>query len=282
MAEEAAIVTIKEVEERTGFKRSVIRFYEKEKLIIPVRNDKNGYRDYSEKDLEDMKKIAYLRTLGISIEDIRGIISKEASLIEVVKKQEAILEKEAERLYKAKAMCEKMLTAGDVSFEELEIEKYVADLPDYWNDNKTIFRLDSVHFLYLWGNLITWVIITSLCLMIGLCSYRNLPSQIPIQWNGAVAVSFADKAFIFIYPLACILIRVFLRPVIYVKMLRNYFYGELMGEYVSNSLCFIALSLEIFSILFVYGAAKNVVVVLFVDAAVLLGSLLIGVWKMRG
>ena len=41
-------MTIKEVEEQTGLTRSNIRFYEKEKPIEPARNDKNGYRDYSE------------------------------------------------------------------------------------------------------------------------------------------------------------------------------------------------------------------------------------------
>ncbi|MCM1088664.1 MAG: MerR family transcriptional regulator, partial [Muribaculaceae bacterium] len=64
-------MTIKEVEKQTGLARSNIRFYEKEKLIEPSRNDKNGYRDYSEQDIENIKKIAYLRTLEISIEDIR-------------------------------------------------------------------------------------------------------------------------------------------------------------------------------------------------------------------
>lgn len=42
-------MTIKEAEEQTGLARSNIRFYEKEKLIEPSRNDKNGYRDYSDK-----------------------------------------------------------------------------------------------------------------------------------------------------------------------------------------------------------------------------------------
>ena len=54
---EVSVVTIKEVEEQTGLTRSNIRFYEKEKLIEPLRNDKNGYRDYSEKDVENIKKL---------------------------------------------------------------------------------------------------------------------------------------------------------------------------------------------------------------------------------
>ncbi len=51
-------MTIKDVEERTGLSRSNIRFYEKEKLIEPSRNESNGYRDYSENDVESIKKLS--------------------------------------------------------------------------------------------------------------------------------------------------------------------------------------------------------------------------------
>lgn len=80
-------MTIKDVEERTGLSRSNIRFYEKEQLIKPNRNDGNGYRDYSEENIKDIEKIAYLRTLGISIEDIRNIIHHKVSLYEIIKDQ---------------------------------------------------------------------------------------------------------------------------------------------------------------------------------------------------
>ena len=82
---------IKNVEERTGLSRSNVRFYEKEKLIEPSRNESNGYRDYSENDVENIKKIAYLRTLGISIEDIRSIISGKVTLQETLERQNEIL-----------------------------------------------------------------------------------------------------------------------------------------------------------------------------------------------
>ena len=84
-------MTIKDVEERTGLSRSNIRFYEKEKLIEPSRNESNGYRDYSENDVKNIKKIAYLRTLGISIEDIRSIISEKVTLQEMLEKQKEVL-----------------------------------------------------------------------------------------------------------------------------------------------------------------------------------------------
>ena len=98
-------MTIKDVEERTGLSRSNIRFYEKEKLIEPSRNESNGYRDYSENDVENIKKIAYLRTLGISIEDIRSIISEKVTLQEMLEKQKEVLKNQITDLNKAKLMC---------------------------------------------------------------------------------------------------------------------------------------------------------------------------------
>ena len=98
-------MTIKDVEERTGLSRSNIRFYEKEKLIEPLRNESNGYRDYSENDVENIKKIAYLRTLGISIEDIRSIISEKVTLQEMLEKQKEVLKNQITDLNKAKLMC---------------------------------------------------------------------------------------------------------------------------------------------------------------------------------
>lgn len=236
-------MTIKEVEERTGLARSNIRFYEKEKLIHPSRNEQNGYRDYSERDVEDLKKIAYLRTLGISIEDIRNVIREKVSLPEI-------------------------------------LERYVNELEDYWEQNQPVFRLDTVSFVWLWCNFQTWIILTVLCLLVGILFYSKLPPQIPVQWKLGIASTLVRKEFIFAYPLICIAIRYFLRPCIYVKVQMNTIYGKIISEYLSNSLCFVALSAEIFSVLFVFGLAENVVTVFLADAVVLLGLLAVGLVKM--
>ena len=118
-------MTIKDVEERTGLSRSNIRFYEKEKLIEPSRNESNGYRDYSENDVENIKKIAYLRTLGISIEDIRSIISEKVTLQEILEKQKEVLKNQITDLNKAKLMCEKMLDEESISYEKLQVEQQI-------------------------------------------------------------------------------------------------------------------------------------------------------------
>lgn len=273
-------MNIKEVEVRTGLSRSNIRFYEKKKLIEPLRNESNDYRDYSENDVENIKKIAYLRTLGISIEDIRSIISEKVTLREMLERQNEVLKSQITDLNKAKFMCEKILDEESISYEKLQVEQYVTELQDYWKDNQAVFKIDSVSFLYIWGSMFTWTTITVLCSIIGILSYSKLPTEIPVQWSNGMATSLVNKNWIFICPSICIIIRYLLKPVIYVKLQMNNYYGEIITEYLTNYMCFIVLSIEIFSILFTFGVVKSIIVLLFVNTVVFIGLLVVGLSKM--
>ena len=246
----------------------------------PVNSGWNGSVDWTMIPVENIKKIAYLRTLGISIEDIRSIISGKVTLQETLERQNEILNSQITDLNKAKLMCEKMLGEESISYEKLQVEQYVTELQDYWKDNQTVFKLDSVSFLYIWGSMLTWITITVLCLIIGALSYSKLPTEIPVQWSKGVATSLVNKNWIFICPVICIIIRYLLKPFIYAKLQMNNFYGEIITEYLTNYMCFIVLSVEIFSILFTFGVVKSVVVLLFVNTAVFMGLLVVGLTKM--
>ena len=111
-------------------------------------------------------------------------------------------------------------------------------------------------------------------------SFSKLPTEIPVQWSGGVATSLVNKNWIFICPVICIIIRYLLKPFIYAKLQMDNSYGEIITEYLTNYMCFIVLSIEIFSILFVFGLVKNVVMLLFVDTAVFIGVLVVGLIKM--
>lgn len=147
-------------------------------------------------------------------------------------------------------------------------------------DNQTVFKLDSVSFLYIWGSMLTWTTITALCLIIGVLSYSKLPTEIPVQWSNGVATSLVNKNWILIYPVICIIIRYLLKPFIYAKLQMNNYYGEIITEYLTNYMCFIVLSIEIFSILFTFGVVKNIVMLLFVNTVVFIGLLVVGLTKM--
>lgn len=260
--------------------RSNIRFYEKEKLISPDRNASNGYREYSEEDIKTIKKVAYLRTLGISVEDIRRISSKEADLYDVVQIQRQRLDQQLTELENAKIMCERMLSSNKkVDYENLDIEQYVTDVKDYWNQNDNVLKLDSVSFFYMWGGNITWGILTILSLLVAVLSIGHLPVDIPIQWSGDTASTFVNKQFIFAFPVACVIIRFVLRPFIWRWLKTNIIDSESVTDYITNYLCFIALSVEIFIILYVNEIVKYVTVILFIDTFVLIGLLLMTVYR---
>lgn len=270
-------MTIKEVEQQTGLGRSNIRFYEKENLIVPLKNTNNGYKDYSQDDVDKIKKIAYLRTLGVSVDDIRSVISEKVSLYEIIQCQSLKLEEQIIELKTSKAMCEKMLQADSLNFEDMNIEKYVINVNDYWKENGQLLRFDSVGFLYKWGSVVTWIILLLLCIVVAILSYPKLPSEIPVQWDGDIATSWVNKYFIFAFPVANVLIRFVLRPIIYGKLHTYTPFGKMLTDYLTNSMCLVVVSVEVFSILFMVGLVKNIVVVLFVETIILAGLFFMGV-----
>lgn len=53
---------VNEVENALGITRANIRFYEKEGLLNPARKE-NGYREYSDEDIEQLKRILFCENL---------------------------------------------------------------------------------------------------------------------------------------------------------------------------------------------------------------------------
>lgn len=115
-------MTIKEVEARSGMNRANIRFYEMEGLLHPRRQD-NGYRDYSEEDVEVLQKIRLLRSLGISLDEIRDAEHDRISLYRILGNQIEILEQTREETDRAENIC-RMMQQDMVTFGSLQPEKY--------------------------------------------------------------------------------------------------------------------------------------------------------------
>lgn len=274
-------MTIKEVEQQTGLPRSVIRFYEKEALIIPERNGSNGYREYSGQDVEALKKIAFLRTLDISIEDIKKIMTHQVGLQKILSAQKEALSRRLEELAEAQSMCVKLAEDKRLSIDNLKVEEYTPDLAKYWGRHETILKMDSVGFVYMFGGMLCWALITALALIAAICFYPILPDKIPVQWSGGEISSSVPKLFILIYPLICVICRYPFRPMIQMKVERVYFLqGEMITDYIVNYLCFVALTVEIFTVLYLRGMVRSVGTVLIVDTVALIGVLALGLKKM--
>ena len=67
--------SIKQVSERFQISAYTLRYYERERLLPPIRRKENGMRAYRDIDLEWIKLIKCLRATGMSISDIRDFVS---------------------------------------------------------------------------------------------------------------------------------------------------------------------------------------------------------------
>lgn len=96
---------INEVEQQVGISKKNIRFYEQQGLLCPKRNMENGYRDYSEEDVTELKKIKMLRKLSLPIEEIRRIQKGDLVLADALQRQAILLEREKVSLEETTRLC---------------------------------------------------------------------------------------------------------------------------------------------------------------------------------
>lgn len=121
-----------EIQKETGLTRKAIEYYEDKGLINPQKSE-NGYRDYSIKDLEILKKVSLFRKLGMSISDIYQCISaggdtlpsvlrKKQYQLEIDEKRKVILEMivkgESDELINEKVS---LLEVEETIYEKLEV-----------------------------------------------------------------------------------------------------------------------------------------------------------------
>ncbi|WP_102867218.1 Cu(I)-responsive transcriptional regulator [Pseudovibrio exalbescens] len=67
-------MNIGEASRRSDLAAKTIRYYEDINLIRPVRAE-NGYRDYSERDIQRLQFLQRARSLGFSIDECRSLLS---------------------------------------------------------------------------------------------------------------------------------------------------------------------------------------------------------------
>lgn len=117
-------MTIKELETVLDIPRATIRFYEKEGLISPLREG-NGYRDYSDEDVEKLKKIIILRKIGLTVNDIADLFDGAKSLPEALDENMVQLQKQMDELMGAMNLSRKM--------KEDSPDMQNMDADRYWN-----------------------------------------------------------------------------------------------------------------------------------------------------
>ncbi len=115
---------ISEAAKLTGLNVSSIRFYERKGLLLPQRENRSKYRDYTEADVQRMKQILLYRKMGIAVETIELILKGKSDLREVLTEQKRSLENQITDLKGAAELCGLVMQESEIPENE-KLEEYL-------------------------------------------------------------------------------------------------------------------------------------------------------------
>lgn len=123
-------MNIKEVSEKQDISTDTLRYYERIGVIPPVTRDKNGYRDFTEKDLNWVYFAKVLRQAGVTIERLVDYTNLSKQGGKTLETRKAILadqlddiNKNIEELEEARDYLKYKLDSFDTHMVEYEKEK---------------------------------------------------------------------------------------------------------------------------------------------------------------
>ena len=160
-------MNVSQLEAALDMPRASIRFYEKEGLLSPERLA-NGYRDYSEADLETLRRIKLLRALGLPLEDIKALQAGRLRLGDALRAQEERLRREAAEREAARTLCRAMELEG-AEYATLDAGRYLEELDKLGETGVTLTppAADSLPVVrYPWRRYLARLLDHSLCVLL--------------------------------------------------------------------------------------------------------------------
>jgi DNA-binding transcriptional MerR regulator len=138
---------ISEASKIANLTKKAIEYYTEQKLVLPVMLD-NGYRDFSENDVERLKRISVFRKLGLNIEEIKAVLADETNntLLKISVQKELNMQKEqVKKSILNKLSCGQSYAEINVDLKAIEqsatvTEKLLEAFPGYYG------RFICLHF----------------------------------------------------------------------------------------------------------------------------------------
>ena len=131
---------INQVEQLVGITKGNIRFYEKEGLLTPGRNNENGYRDYSDADVAWLKKIKLLRMLDVPIEEILRLKSGDLTLEDAMGRHTIQLERRRANLDAMAGLCTQ-LRERRCQLDTLDVDAVLAGMEQQEQEGKKFMKV---------------------------------------------------------------------------------------------------------------------------------------------
>lgn len=118
---------INEVETLVGMTKKNIRFYEEEGLLSPPSNSENGYRDYSDAEVETLHRIKLLRKLGLPLSEIRKMETGQQTVGDGMRRHLVLLEREKRNLEEPIRLCD-LLKEREIPLGDLDAQAVLAEM----------------------------------------------------------------------------------------------------------------------------------------------------------
>lgn len=115
-------MTIKEAAKQTGLTEKTIRYYECQGFIHPATEEKNGrnFRSYGEAEVAELKKIAVLRKMRFTIEEIHQMKENDGEISYILESYCRRIEEEAKQLAEICDIVSTMKISEAKSLDEIE------------------------------------------------------------------------------------------------------------------------------------------------------------------
>lgn len=120
---EVVIMLIKDACKECSLTKKAIEYYEKQGLICPKISE-NGYRNYNSKDIDRLKEISVLRKLGLSIDDIKDVLSSN-NRPAALSKYKYLLDLKIEKAAIQQKHLENLITNYDINEEIQNIDSNI-------------------------------------------------------------------------------------------------------------------------------------------------------------
>ena len=172
---------INKVEELVGINKKNIRFYEEKGLLNPVRNAENGYREYSEEDVENLQKIKLLRQLSIPIEEILKLQQGYLTLEDCMRRHIIALDREEENIKQRKSVCKQLESSGE-HLANVNTDKYFLLIKEMEKEGVKFMNVEHVDKRRMAPVIAAVVMIVFMIGMLGLLAWAAKVDPIPIPF----------------------------------------------------------------------------------------------------
>lgn len=176
---------INQVETLAGITKKNIRFYEEQGLLSPRRNSENGYREYSDGDVQILRRIKLLRKLGIPIEEIRQMFAGVHTVGDGMRRHLVSLEREQRNLEQSISLCQQ-LQSMDCPVSELDTDGILARMEEMERGGTSFQNkhTEDVRVRYVAPVIVTVIMVALMVVLSALLlwAYQVSPEEAPPIW----------------------------------------------------------------------------------------------------